>query len=126
MALIELRNVSRAFGKRGERVLAVDSVSFAIDQGEVRCLVGESGCGKSITARSILQIVDKPGRIVEGSIRYHRRRDGGSEEVVDLAKLDPYGPEMRGIRGKEISMARRSAAVRPDTFLCRRRGVVMI
>ncbi|MCB0129578.1 MAG: ATP-binding cassette domain-containing protein, partial [Caldilineaceae bacterium] len=47
MALIELRNVSRAFGKREEQVLAVDSVSFAIEQGEVRCLVGESGCGKS-------------------------------------------------------------------------------
>ena len=53
MALIELRNVSRAFGKREEQVLAVDSVSFAIEQGEVRCLVGESGCGKSTTGKMI-------------------------------------------------------------------------
>ncbi len=64
------------------------------------CLVNESGCGKSVTARSILQIVDRPGRIVEGEILLHRS-DG---EVVDLAGLSPHGKTMRAIRGKEISM----------------------
>jgi len=66
--------------------------------------VGDSGCGKSVTARSILQIVDKPGRIVEGSILFYRRREDGSEDVIDLAKMDPYGKQLRDIRGKEISM----------------------
>ncbi len=49
MAHIELQNVSRAFGKEQERVLAVDGVSLTIEKGEIRCLVGESGCGKSTT-----------------------------------------------------------------------------
>ena len=102
--LIDIQDLKTHFPLDEGTVKAVDGVDFTIRRNRTLCVVGESGCGKSITARSILQIVDKPGRIVEGSIRYHRRRDGGSEEVVDLAKLDPYGPEMRDIRGKEISM----------------------
>ncbi|MCB0071385.1 MAG: ABC transporter ATP-binding protein [Caldilineaceae bacterium] len=102
--LIDIQGLKTHFPLDEGTVKAVDGVDFTIRRNRTLCVVGESGCGKSITARSILQIVDKPGLIVEGSIRYHRRRDGGSEEVVDLAQLDPYGPEMRDIRGKEISM----------------------
>jgi len=67
--------------------------------------VGESGCGKSVTARSILGIVDRPGRIVEGEIRFRRQtaRPGGAD-VVDLAALPPNGPAMRAIRGAEIAL----------------------
>jgi peptide/nickel transport system ATP-binding protein len=81
-------------------VKAVDGADFRIQRGGTVCIVGESGCGKSVTARSILQIIKKPGRIVNGQILMHRS-DG---EVVDLAKLNPGSRSMRAIRGKEIAM----------------------
>ncbi|MDL2228623.1 ABC transporter ATP-binding protein [Treponema sp. OttesenSCG-928-L16] len=81
-------------------VKAVDGVSFDIKQGKTLCVVGESGCGKSITARSILRIIDPPGRITDGKIWL--RRGDGSE--LDLTAMDPKGKEIRKIRGKEISM----------------------
>ena len=63
-------------------------------------MVGESGCGKSVTARSILRIVPPPGRIVAGQINF-RQRDG---QWVDLAQMNPKGRDIRKIRGGEISM----------------------
>ena len=81
-------------------VRAVDGASFALQPGRTLGIVGESGCGKSVTARSILRIVERPGRIEGGEI-WLRRADG---ERVDLAKLDPQGPEMREIRGGEIGL----------------------
>jgi len=67
--------------------------------------VGESGCGKSVTARSILGIVDRPGRVVGGEIRFRRQAAAGrADPIVDLAKLEPNGPEMRAIRGAEIAL----------------------
>ncbi len=89
-------------------VRAVDGASFAVKRGKVLGVVGESGCGKSVTAQSILQIVPKPGKIVGGQILYYRQvRDDGSSEltdVVDLTALDPHSREMRSIRGGEIAM----------------------
>jgi len=81
-------------------VKAVDGADFQIQRGGTVCLVGESGCGKSVTARSMLQIVDRPGRIVDGEILLHR----SNGKVVDLATLNPSGKAMRAIRGKEIAM----------------------
>ena len=75
MALIELKNVSRTFGKGDERVVAVDNVSFAIEEGEVLCLVGESGCGKSTTGKIVAGLL-KPTR---GQVLF----DG-----QDIAKMD--------------------------------------
>ncbi len=73
---------------------AVDDVSFSVRRGEVLGLVGESGCGKSVTAQSIMRLVpEPPGRIVGGSIRFDGR---------DLAKIPP--PDIRDIRGNRISM----------------------
>ena len=63
-----------------------------IHRGETLGVVGESGCGKSVTARSILHIVDPPGRIVDGEILYHRHARDRQEEVIDLAKLPPRRP----------------------------------
>ena len=84
---------------------AVDGVSFDLYPGATLGVVGESGCGKSITARSILRIVDRPGRIVEGEIHFRRPgANGGAAEMVDLAKLEPNRPEMRSIRGAEIAL----------------------
>ena len=67
-------------------------------------VVGESGCGKSVTARSILRIVDRPGRIVEGEIQFRRPGADGGGEMVDVAKLEPNGSEIRSIRGAEIAL----------------------
>jgi len=87
-------------------VKAVDGVSLEMNERATLGIVGESGCGKSITARSILRIVDRPGRIVEGEIWF--RRPGANGEpggrAVDLAKLAPDSEEMRSIRGAEIAL----------------------
>jgi peptide/nickel transport system ATP-binding protein len=88
---------------------AVDGVSFDIRRGGTLGVLGESGCGKSITALSILRLVQRPGRIESGQILYHRRSQrgngaGDTTEVVDLARLDPYGQEIRSIRGAEIAI----------------------
>jgi peptide/nickel transport system ATP-binding protein len=75
-------------------------------RGEVLGVVGESGCGKSITAHSILRIIPHPGRIDGGQILFHRSSPSGSNGngVVDLARLNPTGAEIRSIRGKDIAM----------------------
>jgi len=75
-------------------------VNLTVKRRKTLGVIGESGCGKSVTAQSILRIVPAPGKIVEGKIELHR--DDGSS--VELTALRPLGGEMRGIRGKEISM----------------------
>ena len=105
--LIEIRGLKTHFFTDEGVVRAVDGVDFDIYRNRTLCVVGESGCGKSITARSILQIVDPPGRIVEGEIRFHRAVDNNGSarrEVVDLAALPPRSRAMREIRGKDIAM----------------------
>ena len=81
-------------------VRAVDGVSFDVAPGRVVGIVGESGCGKSVTMKAILQIVEPPGRVVSGSMLFR----GTSSEVVDLARLAPRGAAMRAIRGAEIAL----------------------
>ncbi len=85
------------FGPEGV-VRAVDGVDFDVFEGRTLGVVGESGCGKSVTARSILRIVDRPGRVVGGSVML-RKADGST---VDLAGLTEDG--MRAIRGPEIAL----------------------
>ena len=89
-------------------VRAVDGTSFFVRRGETLGVVGESGCGKSITARSVMRIVRKPGRIVGGKILWHRTPasagNGSHADVVDLVSLGEQSDEMRNIRGGEISM----------------------
>jgi len=104
--LIEIKDLKTYFPLDEGTVKAVDGATFDIRRGETLGIVGESGCGKSMVARSILQIVDRPGRIVGGQIFYHRtgRASGASLDVIDLAKLDPRGAEIRSIRGAEIAM----------------------
>ena len=104
--LLSVRNLKTYFQQDEGTVRAVDGVSFDLYPGATLGIVGESGCGKSVTARSILGIVDRPGRIVEGEIRFRRQATGsaGGDGWVDLAKLPPNGPEMRSIRGAEIAL----------------------
>ena len=80
-------------------VASVDGVDLTVRRGRTLCVVGESGCGKSVTARSILRLVEPPGRIVDGTITWH-----GGAEPVDLARLDGRGERLRRLRGNEISM----------------------
>jgi peptide/nickel transport system ATP-binding protein len=82
-------------------VKAVDGVSFQIVRGKTLCVVGESGSGKSVTGRAILNQVTRPGRIVEGAIRYYPKR---GQPPADLAKLDPKGRAIRAIRGRDVGL----------------------
>jgi peptide/nickel transport system ATP-binding protein len=105
--LLSVRDLKTYFMQDEGTVKAVDGVSFDLYPGATLGIVGESGCGKSVTARSILGIVDRPGRIVDGAIRFRRQTAAGVAEsgtVVDLAKLPPNGPEIRAIRGAEIAL----------------------
>jgi len=99
--LLSVRDLRVSFTMDEGLVRAVDGTSFDVQPGQVLGVVGESGCGKSVTMRAILQLVEKPGRITSGSIRF-RRRD--SAESIDLAQLAPRGAEMRDIRGAEIAL----------------------
>jgi peptide/nickel transport system ATP-binding protein len=99
--LLEVRDLHTYFFSREGTLKAVDGVGFSLSPRTVLGVVGESGCGKSVTSQSILRIVPKNGRIVAGQILLHRN---GGGETVDLASLEATGPEIRRIRGKEISM----------------------
>ena len=92
--LLEVSDLGTWFYTRQGIVKAVDGVDFSVAAGETLAIVGESGCGKSMTALSLMRLIpDPPGRIVSGSIKL-----GGK----DLLKLSEQ--EMRSVRGNEISM----------------------
>lgn len=103
--LLDVKDLKTHFFLEEGTVRAVDGVDFTVKRGKTLCVVGESGCGKSVTARAILGIVPDPGKIVGGQILYHEKRANRSgESITDLAKLRPNGHEIRAIRGAEISM----------------------
>src|SRR5882672_8491929 len=93
MHLLEVTDLQTQFQTREGHVRAVDGVSFQLDGGELLGLVGESGCGKSITALSIMRLIAPPGKIVGGQITFDGR---------NLLKLS--NEEMRAIRGDDIAM----------------------
>ncbi len=92
-SLLSIRGLKTYFHTSRGTVRAVDGISIDVKEGEIVGLVGESGCGKSVTAFSILRLVSEPGKIVGGQILYRGR---------DLLALDEKG--IRKIRGKEIAM----------------------
>ena len=98
--LLSVRDLRTSFFQDEGTTHAVDGASFDVAPRKTLGIVGESGCGKSVTAQSILRIVDRPGRIVAGEIVLTRA--DGSE--VDLVKLKPNSPEMRSIRGGDIGL----------------------
>jgi peptide/nickel transport system ATP-binding protein len=106
--LLSVRNLKTFFIMDEGTSKAVDGVSFEVRPGQVVGIVGESGCGKSVTIKSVLRIVQEPGRIVGGEILFRRQRPdargGGGAEIVDLASLDANGAQMRAIRGSEIAL----------------------
>ena len=104
--LLEIKNLKTHFFLQEGIVRAVDGVNLQIGRGQTLGVIGESGCGKSVTAQSILRITPSPpAKIVDGAILYHQRpTNGGASAVIDLAQLDPRGSEIRAIRGGKISM----------------------
>lgn len=105
--LLSVRGLKTYFELDEGTVRAVDGVSFDVMPGEVLGIVGESGCGKSITMKSILRLVAKPGRVVGGEILYRpdpAGRAGGGAAEIDLTKLRKDGRRMRNIRGGEIAL----------------------
>src|SRR2546426_7835448 len=91
--LLSVRNLKTYFAQDEGLVKAVDGVSFDVTPGATLGIVGESGCGKSVTARSILRIVDRPGRIVDGEIRFRRPpANGGAGPGVGPAGVGPQRP----------------------------------
>jgi len=93
MPLLAVRKLKTYFYTSKGAVKAVDGVSFDINNDEVFCLVGETGCGKTVTSLAIMRLIPYPGKIIDGSILYKGK---------DLLKL--HEREMRYIRGKEIAM----------------------
>ncbi len=92
--LLDIKNLRTQFRTSGGVVKAVDGITYDVEEGETVAIVGESGCGKSVSAMSVLRLIpDPPGRIVEGSIEFQGR---------DLLQLS--AEEIRKIRGAQISM----------------------
>jgi len=106
--LIEVKDLRVEFDVREGIVKAVDGLTLDIKRGQTVGVIGESGCGKSMTARAILQMIPRPGKITNGEILYYRQiKDVGLSELVDIVnitKLDPDGSLIREIRGGEIGM----------------------
>jgi oligopeptide/dipeptide ABC transporter ATP-binding protein len=100
--LLEVKDLRIHFFTDEGVVKAVDGVDLTIERGKTLCLVGESGCGKSVTSRAFLKIIRSPGKIVGGEMLYHMAY--GPQKIVDIAQMEPKGKEIRQIRGKEISM----------------------
>jgi len=101
--LLEIKDLRVSFPLDEGLVRAVEGVDLSIQRGEVLGVVGESGCGKSVTAHSILRIISAPGRVDSGQILYHSS-EANQTRIVDLARLNPTGSEIRNIRGKDIAM----------------------
>ena len=97
--IIQVEDLSIHFSTKEGTVKAVDGLSFALYPHEVLCVVGESGCGKSVMSLSLLNVLSKNGKIASGKILYQNETG-----VVDLTQLDPDGSAIRQIRGKEIAM----------------------
>jgi oligopeptide/dipeptide ABC transporter ATP-binding protein len=93
--LLEVKNLQTQFNTEGGLVRAVNDVSYYIDKQEILGIVGESGCGKSVTQLSVMRLINAPGEIIGGEVLFEGR---------DLLKLAAKGPEMSDIRGGSIAM----------------------
>jgi len=104
--LLAIRGLETHFPVAQGVVKALDGIDLELRESEMLCVVGESGSGKSAAARSILQILDRPGRVVGGQILLYRY-EGDSEvpsETIDLARLDRSSREIQAVRRRDISM----------------------
>ncbi|MGQ9904688.1 MAG: ABC transporter ATP-binding protein [Anaerolineae bacterium] len=99
-SLLEFKDLRVHFFTDEGVVKAVDGVDLNVLRGKTTCIVGESGCGKSVMSLAAMRIVQKPGRIVSGQILWH----GKDGKVTDLCTLSPSSPDIRKVRGGEIAM----------------------
>ena len=99
--MLDLQDLKTYFYLDEGTLKAVDGVSFKVGAKQTLGVIGESGCGKSITALSTLRIVPKPGKIVSGKILLRSRN---SDDVLELTGMGPNSEEIRHVRGKEVSM----------------------
>ena len=97
--LVTVKNLKTFFYTNGRCNKAVNDVSFSVRKGKTLCVVGESGCGKSVTAASITQLLPKLARIESGEIVYH-----GRDDDIRIDALPRNGKEMRALRGADIAM----------------------
>jgi peptide/nickel transport system ATP-binding protein len=102
--LLEIEDLHVSFPAREGLVRAVSGATFDIRPGETLGLVGESGCGKSVTAQAVLGIIPKPGKVEQGRILFHTTPAQGESDVVDIAALKPRSPAMAHIRRREVSI----------------------
>jgi len=105
--LLEIKDLKISFPLDEGVVRAVEGVNLTVRRGEVLGVVGESGCGKTVTAQSILRIIPPPGRIDSGQILFRPTATStavGTNGAIDLARLNPTGRQIRQIRGKDIAM----------------------
>ena len=99
--ILKVEGLKTVFKTDTGLVKAVDGISFEVKRGQVLGVVGESGCGKTVAALSILQLIRPPkGKITAGRIIYYN----SNKSEIDIASLKPISKEMRNIRGREISM----------------------
>lgn len=107
-SLLEVEGLKTYFKVREGLVRAVNGVSFSLERGRTLGVVGESGCGKSVMAQSIMRLIEPAGKIVDGKIIYYRLKghnnNGSAAEIINLHELNPRGREIRRIRGGEIAM----------------------
>ncbi|MBI5892320.1 MAG: ABC transporter ATP-binding protein, partial [Deltaproteobacteria bacterium] len=103
MSLLEIKNLHTSFFTDAGELKAVRGISFKLEKGKTIGIVGESGCGKSVTALSIMRLVPYPGKIVKGEILY-RVKESESQSVREKDLLKLSDEEMRHIRGNEIGM----------------------
>ena len=105
--LLEINDVHVQFEVRAGIVHAVDGLTFNINRGGTLGVIGESGCGKSVTAKAVMQMVPKPGKITQGKVIYHRKDKYDPSkpiETIDITSLSPDGDAIRQIRGGEFAM----------------------
>jgi len=105
--LVEIKNLNVEFEVRDGTVHALEGVTFTVNRGETLGVIGESGCGKSVTAKTVMHMVPKPGKITQGEVIYHRRDKYDPSkpiETINITNLDPDGDEIRKIRGGEFAM----------------------
>lgn len=100
--LLDIQGLKTYFKTDIGLVRALDGVDLSIERGKIHGVVGESGCGKSVTARSILRILDSRGMIVDGNIFYHINK--ADKNIIDLANIPKGSEELKQIRGNDISM----------------------
>jgi peptide/nickel transport system ATP-binding protein len=105
-SLVEIKDLHVDFEVRDGTIHAIQGATFNIIRGETTGVIGESGCGKSVTAKAIMQMIPKPGKIVKGEVLYHYRgKDNpGQEEIINISELNPDSTRIRKIRGGEIGM----------------------